>query len=118
MKQVTCYLLWAHAKEQSSSSKVAVYKHELSPAVPTLSVLLSFPLELALPLQQGPPILLSSQRCLSFWISFWITPSPFLVPSSLSTSFFVHYMSSAFLLSAISLVLGMPQYPTFGSQHT
>ena len=63
-----------------------------------------------------PPFLLA--RCLSSWISFWITPSPLLVPSSLSTLFFVHYISSAFLHSAISLVPGMRQYLTFGSRHT
>ena len=65
-----------------------------------------------------PPNPPSSSRCLSSWNSFWITPSPLLVPSSLSTSLFVHYISSAFLHSAISPVLGMRQYPTFGSRHT
>ena len=94
------------------------YKRELSPAIPTLSLLLSFRSSLRSLFNQAPPTLLSSSRCLSSWISFWTTPLPLLVPSSFSTSFFMRYISSAFLRSAISPVLGMRQYPTFGSRHT
>jgi hypothetical protein len=72
----------------------------------------------ATPSTRPPSTPLSSSRCLSSWISFWITPSPLLVPSSFSTSLFVHYISSASPHSAISPVLGMRQYPTFGSRHT
>ena len=95
------------------------YKQELSPTILTLSPFLSFRSSLRPPFNQPPPPQppLSSSRCLPSWISFWITPSPLLVPLSLSTSFFVHHISCAFLHSAISPVLGMRQYPTFGSRH-
>ena len=124
MKQVTCYLLWATQRSRSrpvphrSHPFVAPYKQELSPTPPTLSLLLSFRSSLRSPFNQVPPTLRSSSRCLPSWISFWTTPSPLLVPSSFSTSLFVHYISSAFLLSAISPVLGMRRYPTSGSRHT
>ena len=99
---------------------LATYKQELSPVIPILSLFLHLLSSPPSPLQPGPtPLpLLPSSRCLPSWISFWITPSPLLVPLSLSTSFFVHYTSSAFLRSAISPVLGMRRYLTFGLQHT
>jgi hypothetical protein len=87
----------------------------------TLSFLPSIPPRICVPplLCQVPsPHLRISLRCPPSQISSLTTPLPLRVHSSFSTSFFAQYISSAFLLFAISPVLGMRRYPTFGSQHT
>src|SRR6266702_83350 len=79
-----------------------------------------FPPESALPpscVRSLHPHLRISSRCPPSQISSLTTPSPLLVHSSFSTSFFAQYISSPLLLFAISPVLGMRRYPTFGSQH-